>query len=992
MEKAPVASVARKRGTPIVLSFIDDWRAIGKLAAELLGLDRKSLDEDDVSFQPARPVIDLHPAETDLIRRLIQPERNRELDSRVVVSEIDAVLADLGVSALQDTGVYVLALRLGETSKLTAAVRAASGDAFDPGDTEAQTEFIRADLAAEATLVAMANGGLVLLGDTLAYSLQPLTRAGADATWQVATSNHARQRDDFVLGRKNAVTLPAHRIEIIRFGAATRRLGELRSEAMEWNAVFSAPDEADPALGVRRGLLLAQVAEALFRTAANIPVQIVGRPGRSADGSRLVHLSPREDEDRTVLAEALRVENPVRMMARLFNEEDTDVEAAWDLSESGGLGMPARNSVAAVFVRVVQLDNQRTYEFRLDGPIPPASSLFLRERDEGGTEGAIRRRLRMLATLATQQELSRSLADPRQGLRSYADALHEDAAFDALDPSKQEALRSVWSTGPFQCVVGPPGVGKTKLVTEIVRRVLSGDPAARLLLSAQAHQALDHLAGSVQKAFAEVGIQDRVLLVRSRSDSGTALPGVQPQNRATAYLRAIGNSPLAQSAPVEFRQSIAAMEAASDERKVVRSDADPGRQRHSFEALVLQCANVLFSTANSGDLEQLVEERAQFDWVMIEEAAKATGSELLAPMLLSMRRLLIGDHNQLPPFDTNRLRAFLADLTKVRTALSKCDALIGSTFRDYGLDDLREAIADEETLARTCQMASNLLLLFESMVRREQGVNTSGRLRVATELHEQHRMHPAIATLVAECFYPGKDRLVTALKSEEKFATSQPPFDFADNRLPASPIVVVDMPYVQRRPGARDQLPIYHNPAELEVVKTILSAVRPGAQPDGKAPTFAVLSPYKEQVKRLNLAIDDGITGPFAALQGFESPVRSGDLTGTVDSFQGSEADLIIVSLVRNNSHSGKRAMGFLSERPRMNVLLSRAKWKLVIVTSLEFLRVQSRRYTGKHVLDDGDFLRTFLATLDRLQTEKLTDGTAKATVVPVDTLMGRRS
>jgi hypothetical protein len=84
--------------------------------------------------------------------------------------------------------------------------------------------------------------------------------------------------------------------------------------------------------------------------------------------------------------------------------------------------------------------------------------------------------------------------------------------------------------------------------------------------------------------------------------------------------------------------------------------------------------------------------------------------------------------------------------------------------------------------------------------------------------------------------------------------------------------------------------------------------------------------------------------------------------------------------------------MGFLSERPRMNVLLSRAKWKVVIVTSLEFLRVQSRRYTGKHVPDDGDFLRTFLATLDRLQTEKLADGTAKATVVPVDTLMGRRS
>jgi hypothetical protein len=55
------------------------------------------------------------------------------------------------------------------------------------------------------------------------------------------------------------------------------------------------------------------------------------------------------------------------------------------------------------------------------------------------------------------------------------------------------------------------------------------------------------------------------------------------------------------------------------------------RQRRSFEALVLQSANVLFSTTNSGDLERLIEDRAQFDWTIIEEAAKATGPELLAP-------------------------------------------------------------------------------------------------------------------------------------------------------------------------------------------------------------------------------------------------------------------------------------------------------------------------------------------------------------------------
>jgi hypothetical protein len=985
-DSAPVRRVAKSRGTPIVLSFIDDWRALGKLAAGLLGLDRQSLDAEAIAFQPGHLLIDLHPSEIDFLRALIQPDRRREFDSRIVVQEIDSVLTDLGVESFEDTGKYVLALRLGETSKLTAALRTASEDSFDPGDFEAQLDFVRADLATGAKLVAMSNGGLALLTDTLSYVLRPFSQAGTENTWRVATCDYAWSRNDFTLGRRNSVDLPAHRIEVIRFGMAARRLQELHTEALEWNGVFVTPAENDPTRVVRRGMLLALVAEALFRVAANIPVRITGRRGRGPDGGPVVVLAPRDDEDREALADALKVDMPVRMMTRQFREQEADTDAVWELSESGGLGTPARHTVNAAFVRPVTAEGQRSYEFRLDGPVPPAPALFLRQREEGGTEGAIRRRLRMLAALATQHELSLTLSDPRQRLRTYSETLLEDAAFGKLDPSKQEALRSIWSTGPMQFVVGPPGVGKTKLVTEIVRRVLSGDTAARLLLSAQAHQALDNLALSVQTALAEAGLENEVLLIRSRSDSAAALPGVQPQDRATAYLRAVKDSPLGRAAPVAIRQSIAAMEAATAERKIARAEADPGRQRHSFEALLLQCANVLFSTANSGDLEQLVDDRAQFDWVMIEEAAKATGPELLAPLLLSMRRLLIGDHNQLPPFDTKRLRQFLGDITRVRTAYSQCDALIGATFRDFGLDDLSEAIGDDSTLAQTCQMASRLLLLFESLVEHElQGSSSSGsRLRVAWELREQHRMHPVIASVIAECFYPGPDRLVTADDSKKKFAEESPPFEILDPRLSASPIVIVDMLYVQRGPGAGDELPIYHNPAEIEAVRKILSGVRPGASRDGKAPTLAVLSPYREQVRRLHLSVEDWMNGPLAGIKGFASPVRSGELVGTVDSFQGSEADLVVVSLVRNNDHVGRRALGFLSERPRMNVLLSRAKWKLVIVTSLDFLRVQARRYQGRKGSSETEFLATLIGAIDRMKSESLPDGTPKVTVVSV--------
>jgi hypothetical protein len=991
IEKAPVARIARDRDTPIILSFVDDWRALGLLTADILGLDARSLDTQYPVFQAGRPTFDLHPSEVDFLRRLLKPERHRGLEARAVTGEIDAMLAELGIDALDDTGIYVLALRLGERRPLTHTLREISDDAFDASDIDAQLDFVRADLATGAALVPLPNGEFKLLTQLLAYRLRPLSRAGADATWRVANCDQARPRDEFFLGRRPSTVLPAHRIELIRYGAAERRLKELRDQAIDWAKFFGKSDEDDPSTAIRRGLLLAQVAEALFQVAAILPVQIIGKPRKTQDGRTVVRLAPRDDEDRADLVKALRVKGPVQLMARLFKEEEADLDATWELSESGGLGRPGRNSPKAEFVRVVASDRQRVYEFSLDGPVPPTAELYLRQRDEGRTEGAIRRRLQMLATLVTQQELSRMLASPRDRLVRHSDPLEEDEAFATLDKSKKDALRAIWSTGPAEFVVGPPGVGKTRLVTEVVRRVVSRDPAARLLLSAQAHQALDHLASAVQAALGEAGIGEDVILVRSKANAGAALDGVQPQDRAAAYLRAIGKSSLGLSAPVTLRQALDAMESAAAS-KGRRGDTEVTRQRHSFEALVLRCANVLFSTVNSADLAQLVEDKAQFDWVMIEEAAKATGPELLAPLLLSMRRLLIGDHNQLPPFDTDRIARFLADRTAVRTALAKCDRLIGPVFRDFGLDELKEAIADEAAIVRTCEAASRMLLLFESLVRQQlewQG-NHPERLSIATELREQHRMHPVIATIVAECFYPAPGQLITAKESLEAFADGVEPFFFEGGAFPASPVVIVDMPYVQSAPGARERLPVYHNPAEREAIMAVLASLRPrGAA--SKPPTLAVLSPYRQQVKRLEHAIVDGLGGKLSALAGFRSPVKSGELAGTVDSFQGSEADIVLISLVRNNDHTGKRALGFLSDRRRMNVLLSRAKWKLVIVTSLQFLRVQSRRYSGRRA-DGESFLATLLTTLNRLGAETLPNGVPKLAVLPGAALTkGRR-
>jgi hypothetical protein len=844
---------------------------------------------------------------------------------------------------------------------------------------------VEADFVTEIELLRFSDGGLALVTEAMVYTLQPLRQAGVDETWQIVTCDYARRRAEVSFGRHDSIALPEHRIEIIRFGRAGRRLQELRGDALDWSAAFNDEDKEDEATtAVLRGLLLAQVTEALFRAIEIIPVEIIKKKARKEESTVL--LSSGSDEQRERVADALRADAPHRLMKRLFDDEQADIDARWELSESGALGLSGRNNAPVHFVRTVHQDDRRLYEFRLEGALPPTPHLYLRKVDDEGTEGALRRRLRMLVALATQEELCVMLADPRERIRTYREPLIEDAAFGALDGSKQEALRSIWSTGPGQFVVGPPGVGKTRLVSEIVRQVLAEDPTARILLSAQGHQALDHLATSVQTTLAAAGIGDDVLLVRSKADAAADLSGAQTHERVKQYLAAVDQSPLARGSPLGLRQAIGAMAASEENEDSGRKgDADARRQRRSFEALVLESANILFSTTNSGDLARLVEDRAQFDWVIVEEAAKATGPELLAPLLLSMRRLLIGDHNQLPPFDTDRAIRFLSDQTRVKTGIAESDALVGRIFRDFGLDDLRSAIEDDDTLSQTCSAARRAILQFESLVTRElerQKTADPARRRVATELLEQHRMHPVIASVISECFY--EKRLKTASKRAAEFEQDRPPFAITDDRLPGSPIVLVDMPYVQRMQGAEEKLPAYHNPAEVDAVKGVLSMLQPLTGEGKEHPTLAVLSPYREQMLRIGRAIEDAMSGPLVNLSGFAPPTKSGGFEGTVDSFQGSEADVVVVSLVRNNDHTGSRALGFLRDRRRMNVLLSRAKWKLVIVTSLEFLRVHSRRYTPRKTPGNAEdaFLAMLISMFDRLRGETLADGTSKLSVV----------
>jgi ATP-dependent RNA/DNA helicase IGHMBP2 len=85
-------------------------------------------------------------------------------------------------------------------------------------------------------------------------------------------------------------------------------------------------------------------------------------------------------------------------------------------------------------------------------------------------------------------------------------------------------------------------------------------------------------------------------------------------------------------------------------------------------------------------------------------------------------------------------------------------------------------------------------------------------------------------------------------------------------------------------------------------------------------PSIAVISPYKEQI---NLLKEQLLHSPSLLAFGDKISVN------TIDSFQGQERDIVYISMTRSNPEG---EIGFLSDIRRMNVAMTRARKKLVVI------------------------------------------------------------
>lgn len=170
-------------------------------------------------------------------------------------------------------------------------------------------------------------------------------------------------------------------------------------------------------------------------------------------------------------------------------------------------------------------------------------------------------------------------------------------------------------------------------------------------------------------------------------------------------------------------------------------------------------------------------------------------------------------------------------------------------------------------------------------------------------LDTQYRMHQAIMAFSNSYFYGGK--LIAAEGNKLHHIIKENPIQF------------IDTAGAGFEEGVNEETLSTFNKDESEFVLKYLQQYKDLVEGNGvnwSSLSIGIIAPYRAQVDQLK-----------EQMEGFEGNLR----ISTIDGFQGQERDVIIISLVRSNS---KSSIGFLKDYRRMNVALTRAKKKLVVI------------------------------------------------------------
>lgn len=240
---------------------------------------------------------------------------------------------------------------------------------------------------------------------------------------------------------------------------------------------------------------------------------------------------------------------------------------------------------------------------------------------------------------------------------------------DTLNSSQKEAIRKALYSDSISLIQGPPGTGKTTVIKEIVKQILMQinkfDDSSRILIVSQSHTAVDNIIEGlvdIDEGKLDIIRIGRAENISSKVEETCTMSAIR--KKMFAEIKEKSNMYIEQQN--SLYTNITEQKLLDRWERIKDIQTDWINRCSNLEMLdyqVIKSAIIIAGTC-IGFLSNDYIKTLDFDYVIIDEAAKATTPELLVSIIKSKKIVLVGDQNQLPAYADQDLSPIIAKLTK----------------------------------------------------------------------------------------------------------------------------------------------------------------------------------------------------------------------------------------------------------------------------------------------------------------------------------------
>ena len=476
------------------------------------------------------------------------------------------------------------------------------------------------------------------------------------------------------------------------------------------------------------------------------------------------------------------------------------------------------------------------------------------------------------------------LAELREILLGYKPTYFEDQKFSSLpdlNDSQNKAYSLALNARDFALIQGPPGTGKTTTLVRIIKEAVKEE--RQVLVCAASNNAVDLLVEKLAELGVNVLRMGNPARVSENSEKYTFESKLYSHPDYETIQGYKKEALLIQKKAFKFKRNFGKEE--REERIALRNEAKGlftliRELEISIQKDILQSSEAICSTFVG--ITNSPASKMHFKTVFIDEATQASEPAAWIAVCRASRVIFCGDHKQLPPVVKS------PEAVRGKLDVSLFEKII---FR------LEESKISHRGTESQSKESSDSVLDVPFVL-----------------LDTQYRMNEEIMDFSNELFYHGHLKAHSSVKEKTLDAVCG-----YSERI--SPLCFIDTAGTDSDEELNEETLSISNTKEAELLLKHLTLCLEKWNWNAKQKSeikIGILSPYNDQIKSLRDLFDKTNLQKEYCIE-----------ISTIDSFQGREMDIIYISLVRSNDEGD---IGFLSDIRRMNVAMTRAKLRLVVL------------------------------------------------------------